>query len=260
MTSQHRRIWLGCMALALTAIGIAAPAMSPLPPNTKAAAPALQSPEQVIRARFAVGYPDIVVSSIGPTPWSNVFEVVTPEGIIYSDASGEYAMSGQIMATASRENLTQTRLSALTRIDFGTLPFKSALKLVKGNGSRKLAVFADPNCPYCRQLEEELQGITDVTVYTFLFPLEEIHPGAGKNALSIWCAADPQAAWTEWMLKHTAPKSASCAEDTLTALNKLGIKLNIVGTPTLFFGDGRRISGLIPQAQLEQELAKVGPT
>jgi thiol:disulfide interchange protein DsbC len=245
MAAYPHRYWLACLLFALTTGAIAAP---------------VATPEETIRARFAAGYPDIKVSSIAPTVWTNVYEVVTPEGIIYSDATGEYAMSGQILATASKENLTQARLGKLTAIEFASLPFSSAIKVVKGNGSRKLAVFADPNCPYCRQLEEELQSVNDVTVYTFLFPLEELHPGAKQNALGIWCSKDPAEAWTQWMIKQVQPAAASCAEDTITALNKLGIKLNIVGTPTLFFSDGRRISGLIPLPQLEQELSKVGPT
>ena len=245
MAAYPYRNWLACLLLAVTAGASAAP------PTT---------PEETIRARFAAGYPDIKVKSIGSTVWQNVYEIVTPEGIIYSDATGEYAMSGQILATASKENLTQTRLGKLTAIEFASLPFSSAIKVVKGNGSRKLAVFADPNCPYCRQLEDELQSVTDVTVYTFLFPLEELHPGAKKNALGIWCATDRAEAWTQWMTKHVEPAAGSCSEDTITALNKLGVQLNIVGTPTLFFGDGRRISGLIPLPQLEQELSKAGPT
>jgi thiol:disulfide interchange protein DsbC len=168
-------------------------------------------------------------------------------------------MSGQIMATSSKENLTQARLSALTRVDFGSLPLASAIKVVKGTGSRTLVVFADPNCPYCRQLEEELQGVSDVTVYTFLFPLEELHPGARAHAEAIWCSKDPAQAWSQWMLKHVEPQAASCPTDALAALEKLGVKLNVIGTPTLIFGDGRRISGLIPQAQLEQELSRISP-
>ena len=256
MSARFNGPWLTGALFLMTGAALDA---SPAALNPAPAAVSV-GPEQAIRARFAASYPEVKISSIGPTVWKNVYELVTPDGIIYSDAAGDFAMSGQMMATRNKQNLTQARLSTLTRIDFGSLPFNSAIKVVKGNGSRKLAVFADPNCPYCRQLEEELQGISDLTVYTFLFPLEDIHPGARQNATSIWCAKDQPGTWTAWMLKRSEPKTAACPDDPITALNKLGIELNIVGTPTLFFADGRRISGLIKQAQLEQELSKVGPT
>jgi thiol:disulfide interchange protein DsbC len=244
-------VWLGVPVTRSDAAEPAAPGAQAL-----VAAALAETPESRIRSAFAKSFPTVHIVSVSTTPWQGVYEAVTPEGIIYADATGKFAMSGKMVDVATQVNLTDARSSEINRIDFSALPFARAIKTVKGNGERKLAVFADPDCPYCKRLEQELQGMNNLTVFTFLFPLEELHPGATEHASRIWCAKDPAAAWTAWLIDKVEPTAAKCEGDPTRELAALGSRLQITGTPTLFLADGRRIPGLVPLEDLERELAK----
>jgi thiol:disulfide interchange protein DsbC len=245
-----------CGFLSLLAAGVAGPAAAEVNPAANAKVDPLADTEARIRTAFAKSFPSVHITSVAATQWQGVFEAVTPEGIIYADATGQFAMNGKMVEVATKANLTDDRLADLQRIDFGKLPFERAIKRVKGDGSRKLAVFADPDCPYCRQLEQELLDVDNVTVYTFLLPLDDLHPNASKHATRIWCSKDAAAAWQAWLVKQVEPPEASCGNDPSKELAALGSQLEIVGTPTLFLANGRRIPGVVPLADLERELDK----
>jgi thiol:disulfide interchange protein DsbC len=215
--------------------------------------------EANIRAEFAKSFPTVKIRSVGPTPWPGVYEAVTPEGVFYADASGRYAINGRLVDVRTRANLTSERETELGRIDFKSLPFARAIKLVKGNGSRVFAVFADPDCPYCKRLEADLKDMDNVTVYTFLFPIDSLHPDATRHAKQIWCAKDPLKSWTGWVADRVALEEAHCEGDPIHELAKLGDDLQILGTPTIFLADGRRIPGYVPREQLERALDSVIP-
>ena len=141
----------------------------------------------------------------------------------------------------TKKDLTSTRLEALRQVDFNSLPMDQAIKVVKGNGERKVAVFSDPDCPFCRKLEKEgLATITDVTVYTFLFPLEGLHPKAADKAKVIWCSPDRVKAWNDWILNGQLPKGSAECTTPLEKNAALGRKLGISSTPTLIFENGKR--------------------
>ncbi len=201
--------------------------------------------------------PKITIEKVQPSQWPWLYEVITDGELFYTDATGDYLFYGKVMDTRTREDLTTKRWNDLLKVSFDALPLNLAIKLVKGDGSRKLVVFADPHCPYCAAFEKTLQEVTDVTVYTFLFPLESIHPGATEKAKQIWCAQNRQVAWATWMSdKKTAP-AATCNTDQLMTVIKLGEKLKVTGTPTLIFEDGHRVPGSIGKPQLEEEFSNV---
>jgi len=206
--------------------------------------------KKILQERF----PAIRVDQVNPAPWPGMFEVVAGGEIAYTNNDASLLFAGRVLDTKTQEDLTSKRLSQLNAIAFKTLPLELAIKSVKGNGKRKLAVFADPLCPYCEKLEEELNGVTDVTTYTFLYPLESIHPGASTKAAKIWCSKDPAAAWAAWMLQKTEPAAQACADTPMQKLADLGVKLRINGTPALFFADGHRLDGFLNKEQLEKEL------
>jgi len=179
--------------------------------------------------------------------------------MFYVDATGDYLFYGKVMDTRTKEDLTAKRWNGLQQVDFASLPFELALKQVKGNGSRKLAVFADPHCPYCVRLEKTLQDVDNVTVYTFLYPIESIHPGATDRAKQIWCAKDRNAAWSAWMTNKKHIAATACNTDSLVTLKQLGDKIKVTDTPTLIFEDGHRVPGAIDKDQLEQEFKSIAP-
>jgi thiol:disulfide interchange protein DsbC len=178
--------------------------------------------------------------------------------IVYSDAAGDYLFVGSLVDTQTHENLTETRLNDHGKIDFKTLPFDHAIKIVKGNGSRVFAVFSDPDCPFCQELEKSLLAVTDVTMYVFLYPIASLHPQAPVKAHAIWCASDRSAAWNTWMHEKKLPPATSCSGDPIDSLQKLGETLHINSTPTLFFANGRRVAGAIPVKDIQEMLASSG--
>jgi thiol:disulfide interchange protein DsbC len=194
------------------------------------------------------------VKSIDKTPIPGLYEVNLGTQIIYSDASGNYVLLGDMVDTRNSKNLTEARMSELNKIDFAKLPLENAVKVVKGNGSRKIAVFSDPNCPYCKQLETTLKSIDNVTVYTFLYPV--LSPDSTLKSKSIWCSKDRGMTWESWMLDHKAPTTAASCDTTAIDKNlKLGRSMNVTGTPTVFLADGRRLPGAVPADRLEKELS-----
>jgi thiol:disulfide interchange protein DsbC len=237
------------------------PAAAKAPTRSTASVATAATPEANIRAAFAKTFPTVHIKSVGPTPWPGVYEAITPEGIIYADATGRYAINGKLVDVLTLANLTQVREAELGRIDFSSLPLARAIKHVKGNGRRVMAVFADPDCPYCKKLETDLKDIDNVTVYTFVFPIEGLHPGATVHAKQIWCAKDPATAWSAWVADRVEPSqpTAGCAADPVAELSSLGERLEIQGTPTIFLADGTRIPGYIPHDELERALDSASP-
>jgi thiol:disulfide interchange protein DsbC len=209
-------------------------------------------------------YPHVKVVDVQPAPLPGLFEIFTGDSIVYANATGDYLVAGPLMDTREKRNITQERIDERNSIDFASLPLDLAIKTVKGDGRRKLAVFSDPDCPYCKELEESLATFDNVTIYTFLYPLTDIHPEAAAKARSIWCAPNRVQAWSQWMLQGKLASSAessdakNCKDDPVDELSALGKKLRVASTPTLFFANGRRVGGTLPTDQLERRLDAAG--
>lgn len=240
----------------------AAPA-EPAPTAAAAPAPGASAPvstaaagEAAIRETLKLRIPDFPpIDEVSATPVAGLYEVRIGADLIYADERGRYLVEGQIVDTATRTNLTQARVDQLTAIDFAKLPLDDAIVWKQGAGTRKVAVFADPNCGYCRKFERELTGATDVTVYTFLMPI--LGPDSTAKTRDIWCAKDRTAAWRGWMVDGTAPPKAGASCDTAAIERNLalGRKHRVNGTPAIVFEDGKRVPGAMPLSQFEQQLA-----
>jgi len=212
--------------------------------------------QKILQARI----PKITIEKVQPSQWPWLYEVITDAELFYTDETGDYLFYGKVMDTRTREDLTGKRWNALMAVDFSSLPLNLALKQVKGDGSRKVVVFADPDCPFCVRFEHTLQEVTNVTVYTFLFPLDSLHPNATEKSKRIWCSKDRQSTWAAWMLtKKELPAANDCNTDGLNTLVKLGEKMKVSGTPTLIFEDGHRVPGALDKEQLEAEFASAAP-
>jgi thiol:disulfide interchange protein DsbC len=195
-------------------------------------------------------YPGTSFDAVGPSSVKGLAEVVMGANVAYVDETGRYFIFGRLYDMREQRDLTAERLDRLTRVDFTALPLEAAIVAVKGGGARKLAVFSDPDCPYCRTLERELATLDDVTIYTFLYPIEALHPAAARKAVAIWCAPDRAAAWADLMLRGIEPPPASCV-NPIRANLALGARLRIQGTPTLLAGDGRRSVGAQSAGELD---------
>lgn len=210
--------------------------------------------EAVIRKNLAERLPDFPkIDEVTKTAIPGVFEIRIGTDILYTDATGAYLIEGQIIETKTRTNLTEARVSRLTAIDFKTLPLKDALVWKNGNGDRKMVVFADPNCGYCKKFERDLTDVKNVTVYTFLYPILGVD--SSQKSQAIWCAKDNMKAWRDWMLKGTAATdSPQCDASALQRNVALGRKHRINGTPGIVFEDGKQVPGAIGAEQIEKQL------
>jgi thiol:disulfide interchange protein DsbC len=236
-TNLSRRLGLALLGLALSAACIAQ--------------------EAAIRKNITERYPELkAIDEVNKAALPGLYEVrINGTEIYYTDAKGDYLVVGNLYDTKLRRNLTEERVDKLTAVKFDSLPFKDAFTIVRGNGERKLAVFEDPNCGYCKRFERDLQTINNVTVYMFLYPI--LGPDSGEKSKAIWCAKDRGQVWQDWMVREQAiPASVQmCDTNALKRNVELGRAHKINGTPTLIFVDGSRVPGAIDAKQIEKRLA-----
>lgn len=201
------------------------------------------------------------VESARTTPIPGIIELKVGNQVVYTDANGDYLIEGQMLEVKTQRNLTEERLDEINKVDFASLPFKDAIVWKNGTGKRRLVVFADPNCGYCKHLEKELQQIKDVTVYTFMIPI--LGEDSKVKLDNIWCVKDRTQAWRDWMLSGTPPaKSFGMCASPGQRNYALSQKLRVQGTPAMFFEDGSKLASAAPAATIEQRLnratAKIG--
>jgi thiol:disulfide interchange protein DsbC len=211
--------------------------------------------EMVIRKNLAQRLPDFPkIDEVSKTPVAGIWEVRIGHEVLYTDAEGGHILQGELIDTKTKNNLTRQRIDKLTAIKFDELPLKDAMVIKQGNGSRRLAVFADPNCGYCKRLERELVALKDVTIYNFLYPV--LGPDSEVKSRAIWCSKDAMKTWRDWMLDGVAPPRAmgQCDAAAVERTAAFGKKYRINGTPALFFENGDRVPGALSGAELAKRL------
>ena len=222
---------------------------------TLAVAGSAVADEAAIRKALPERLPNLPkIDEVSKTPIAGLYEVRLGTEVIYTDEGGNYIVQGSIIDARTRTDLTQARIDKLTSIDFASLPLKDAILVKQGTGTRKLVVFADPNCGYCKRIERDLMAVKDVSIYTFLYPI--LGPDSNVKSRDIWCAKDPAKAWRNWMLDGVTP-AKSMGECDVAAIErnlKLGQKHKVQGTPAVVFEDGSRSPGAIPAAQIEARI------
>lgn len=217
-----------------------------------------QAQEATIRKNLAERIPQLPkIDEVSKTPMAGLYEIrVNGMEIYYTDAEGNYLIQGNVFDTRDKRNLTEERLEKLSAVSFDSLPLKDAFTLVRGNGKRKMAVFADPNCGYCKRFEKDLLKIDNITVHLFLYPI--LGADSAEKSKNIWCAKDKGKSWNDWMLNGQVPTAANCDTAALARNVAFGQKYRITGTPTVIFADGKRVPGAIGSDQIEKNLAQAG--
>lgn len=211
--------------------------------------------EAAIRKSIQERLPDWPkIDEVNKTPMPGLYEIrINGTQLFYTDAAGNYLIEGgSLVDLRQRRNLTEERMDKLTAISFDDLPVKDAFTVVRGNGKRKVAIFADPNCGYCKHFERELANIDNITVHTFLYPI--LSTDSADKSRNIWCAKDRNKSWQDWMLNDQIPATLNCDVGAIARNLTLGRKYNITGTPTLIFSDGKRVAGALPMQQFEKQL------
>jgi len=210
--------------------------------------------EQQIKAEIQKKLgPNVKVKSVSAAPVTGLYEVLVGNEIFYTDVSGKYLIQGEIIELASGKNITEQRQTDLNRIKWTDLNQANAIKTVRGNGSRQLAVFSDPNCGYCKRLEKSLQQLDNVTVYTYLIPI--LGADSLQKSKQILCSADPYKAYIDWMISGTAPSGKTDCNTPLDKNTAFAKTYGITGTPTLFFTDGSRFPGAVQITDIEKKFS-----
>lgn len=199
----------------------------------------------------------VKIDSVKETPYAGLYEIRVGDEIRYTDKTGSYLIVGHVFNLKTSEDLTQARIDDINKIKFSDLPLELALKTVKGNGKRVIAVFEDPNCGYCKRFRQQaLKDVDNVTVYTFMYNI--LSPDSVAKSKNIWCSADRNKAWDDWMISGkaapAAPANCSTPNEQVLAL---GQKLRVNGTPAIFFADGSRIPGAIDLKTLESKFSSI---
>ena len=206
-----------------------------------------------IKSDLRKKFPEAQIESVRKSGYGGLFEVAGGGEVFYTDEKTSFLLLGHLVDTKTRENVTEARLRKISAVKFDSLPLESAIKIVRGNGSRRVAIFADPNCGYCKRFERELVNVPDITVYTFLYPI--LSADSSEKSKAIWCAPDRAVAWMDLMLKDAVPPGAANCETPIDKVVAFGRDKKISGTPTIFFEDGERVPGAIPMANFEKRLA-----
>ncbi|OSI11893.1 DsbC family protein [Neisseria canis] len=231
-------------------------------PQKSASKPAIKSdvPEATAKTissklEQAYGQQKLKVQSIQASPVAGLFEVVVSGNqIVYTDADADYMFVGDLIDIKSRKSLTEERSADISRVDFASLPLEMAIKEVRGNGKLKVAVFSDPDCPFCKRLEKEFGQMNDITIYNFMMPIASLHPQAHQKSVQIWCQKDRTAAWANWMRKGEMPPAVAECDNPVEETTSLGEQLGFTGTPAVIFPNGKVQAGYSPKAQLEQAI------
>lgn len=219
-----------------------------------AALPALAN-EAVIRKALAERMPNAPkVDEVRPSPVPGLWELRIGNEVRYTDPTGSFLIEGEIFDLKAKKNLTEERVTQINLVDFSALPFKDALVWKNGSGKRRIAVFADPNCGYCKRFEKSLQEMKDVTVYTFLIPI--LGGDSPEKTRAIWCAKDGANTWLAWMLRGEMPPkpAAGCDDGAIERNLALSRKIHVNGTPAILLEDGNRIPGAVGPVELEKRL------
>jgi thiol:disulfide interchange protein DsbC len=260
--NENRWSKRACGALAIGAVALAcstAPALAQnasAVPAASSADPASASPDIVaIRSALEQRFPGAQINHVAKSNYLGLYEVMLDDNLVYTDQSAAYLFVGSMYDTATKQNLTEARSRKLNRVAVDKLPYELAFKRVKGDGSRKLVIFSDADCPFCHRLETEIKGLDNVTIYTFLFPIDQLHPNAAKKSKQIWCSADKAKAWDTFFASGKVPENNGDCGDPVAKTQALGQSLRINATPTLIFADGTMVPGALPLPQIEKEMA-----
>ena len=195
------------------------------------------------------------IKSVSLSPIPGIYEVLVGNDVLYTDANSKYLIQGEIIEIATGKNITEQKQADLNRIKWSELNPANALKVVRGNGSRQLAIFSDPNCGYCKRLEKSLQQLDNVTIYTYLIPI--LSPDSAQKSKQIWCSADQQKTYIDWMINGVTPSGKSDCPNPLDKNMAFAKTYGITGTPTIFFIDGSRFPGAVQITDIEKKFSSL---
>ena len=243
---------IGALVAAVSLFSISAMTQTNTTLTTPAAAQGTPAEMESVKKELLKKYPDFTIDRVGRAGYGDLYEIFTNGEILYTDAKATFLLVGTLVDATTRANVSEDRLQKLTAINFKDLPLNQAIKLVRGNGMRKIAIFEDPNCGYCKRFEQDVNSLNDITAYIFPYPI--LSPDSIEKSKSIWCSPDRLKAWQDTMLRANPPTTKGICETPVEKNVALGQKLHVQGTPLTIFEDGERISGALPKDRIEAKM------
>jgi thiol:disulfide interchange protein DsbC len=216
--------------------------------------PALAQQEDRVKAEIKKRVPEMPVEAVRKAGYGNLYEVTVGGDIFYTDESASFLLAGSLIDLKTKQNVTEARLRQVNAIKWAELPLDQAVKITRGNGSRKIAIFEDPNCGYCKRFERDLIGVSDITVYVFLYPI--LAPDSVEKSKAVWCAADRGKMWLDHMTRDAAISGDTKCATPIDKILALGKEKRVTGTPTIIFENGDRVPGAMTLADFEKKLAE----
>ncbi len=216
--------------------------------------PAHAQQEERIKAELKKRVPEAPVDAVRKAGYGNLYEVVAGGEIYYTDESASFLLAGSLLDLKTKQNVTEARLRQVNAMKWGDLPLDQAVKITRGNGSRKIAIFEDPNCGYCKRFERDLLGVSDISVYVFLYPI--LAPDSVEKSKAVWCATDRAKMWLDHMTRDAAISGDTKCATPIDKILALGKEKRLTGTPTIIFENGERVPGAMTLADFEKKLAE----
>lgn len=208
-----------------------------------------------IKTNLTKQHPNLKIENIQATEMKGIYSGSMDGQVVYVGEDTQHILIGSMFRLSDQKNLTKDLMLKQNSIDWKKLPLQDAVKMVRGNGKRQIAVFSDPNCPYCKQLETELSKLNDVTIYTFIYPIKTQSIAVSKQ---VFCEKDPALAWSNLIAKGIQPSSKKTCANPIERNLSLGKSLALNGTPAIIFSNGFKVMGAYPAQEIEKMWQELG--
>ena len=208
-----------------------------------------------VKSNLTKQHPNLKIENIQTTEMKGIYSGSMDGQVVYVGEDTQHILIGSMFRLSDQKNLTKDLMLKQNSIDWKKLPLQDAVKTVRGNGKRQIAVFSDPNCPYCKQLETELTKLNDVTIYTFIYPIKTQSIAVSKQ---VFCEKDPALAWSNLIAKGIQPSSKKTCANPIERNLTLGKSLALNGTPAIIFSNGFKVMGAYPAQEIEKMWQELG--
>ena len=208
-----------------------------------------------VKSNLSKQHPKLNIENIQATDMKGIYSGSMDGQVVYLGEDAQHILVGSMYRLSDQKNLTQDLVLKQNSIDWKKLPLQDAVKSVRGNGKRQIAIFSDPNCPYCKQLETELNKLNDVTIYTFIYPIKNQSIAVSKQ---VFCEKAPALAWSNLISKGIQPSSKKACANPVDRNLSLGKSLGLNGTPAIIFSNGFKVMGSHPAQEIEKMWKELG--
>lgn len=222
-----------------------------------------QAPEGAVLAKFKKDYPALNVEKVSYIAPVKLYEFKT-KGNLASNYTNEtldfFLVAGEIIDPKNKKNISVERQVANAKQFYKDLPFDKAITVKYGKGTRSVAIFTDPDCPYCKRTDRDLHSKltnSDITIHYFMNPLNiQGHENAPEKARKIWCSPNRSKAWLDWMLRDQLPSNPGTCKNPVAETKEYSTRMGFNSTPTIIFDNGYILTQETNAEQIKEVLGR----